>query len=278
MTEHIDGVPCWADLAVPDVEAAKRFYGGLFGWTFADADPDRALAAGSAVPGQADAEAHGAAAAAETAAGGPYATAFSGPHQVAAIAPRRGERQPVAWTLYLAAGDVAATVRRIGKAGGTLLAGPDAVGGLGTVATVADPEGAVFGLWQSAAHSGFGQTRRPGSFTWFEVHVHDTAGADAFYEGVFGYSTVDAGEDLRLWAPAGTAFGPDTAIGGRKVQPDAATPAYVEPFFGVADCDTAARKAADLGGTVLQAPFDTPFGRLAVLADDQGAVFVVEAR
>ena len=152
------------------------------------------------------------------------------------------------------------------------------MGDLGTLAMVADPGGAVFGLWQGAAHRGFGQTRRPGSFTWFEVHVPDTAAADAFYEGVFGYSTVDAGEELRLWAPAGTTFGPDTAIGGRKLQADAAGPAYVESFFGVADCDAAARKADGLGGTVLRRPFDTPFGRLAVLADDQGAAFVIEAR
>src|SRR5882762_3190233 len=29
-----EGVPCWVDAQLPDVEAGKRFYGELFGWTF----------------------------------------------------------------------------------------------------------------------------------------------------------------------------------------------------------------------------------------------------
>jgi hypothetical protein len=42
--------------------------------------------------------------------------------------------------------------------------------------------------------------------------------------------------------------------------------------------DATAKAAARLGGTVSKPPFDTPFGRLAVLTDNQGAVFVAEAR
>ena len=33
------GVPCWVDTEQPDVDAARRFYEGLFGWTFQDAMP-----------------------------------------------------------------------------------------------------------------------------------------------------------------------------------------------------------------------------------------------
>jgi predicted enzyme related to lactoylglutathione lyase len=33
---YIPGVPCWADLSVPDSQAALAFYGGLFGWEFED--------------------------------------------------------------------------------------------------------------------------------------------------------------------------------------------------------------------------------------------------
>ena len=44
--EHHVGKVVWADLVTPDLEAAKRFYGGLFGWTFRDVagDPNYALA------------------------------------------------------------------------------------------------------------------------------------------------------------------------------------------------------------------------------------------
>ena len=31
-TSYTPGTPCWIDLSTPDVEAAERFYGPLFGW------------------------------------------------------------------------------------------------------------------------------------------------------------------------------------------------------------------------------------------------------
>ena len=34
--EHHPGKVIWVDLVTPDLDGAKRFYGGLFGWTFRD--------------------------------------------------------------------------------------------------------------------------------------------------------------------------------------------------------------------------------------------------
>jgi predicted enzyme related to lactoylglutathione lyase len=31
-----EGAPCWVDVALPDLEAGRSFYGELFGWTFED--------------------------------------------------------------------------------------------------------------------------------------------------------------------------------------------------------------------------------------------------
>jgi uncharacterized protein len=33
---HAPGTFCWADLGTSDAAAAKRFYAGLFGWTYQD--------------------------------------------------------------------------------------------------------------------------------------------------------------------------------------------------------------------------------------------------
>jgi hypothetical protein len=250
MTGFAHGIPNWADLSVSDLDAGKWFYGELFGWTFTDVSNPR----------------------------GRYTLAFNGEHNVAALVPQQTPDQEATWTVYLAAADAQATAARIKNAGGQILAGPAPVGELGTMALVTDPAGARFGLWQPGTHQGFQQTRSPGSFTWTEAHVPDADVADAFYEGVFGYTTMDAGPELRLWAPAGTEFGPATAFGGRKLLADTHAVPYFEPYFAVADCDATAEAAAKLGGTVLKAPFDTPFGRLAILTDSQGAVFVTEAR
>ena len=46
----------------------------------------------------------------------------------------------------------------------------------------------------------------------------------------------------------------------------------------VADADATARQAAELGGTVLLAPTDTPGFRSAVIADPHGGVVAVTAR
>ncbi|NEE61008.1 VOC family protein, partial [Streptomyces sp. SID8455] len=52
-------------------------------------------------------------------------------------------------------------------------------------------------------------------------------------------------------------------------------PSYFLTYFAVADCDAAAELAVQLGGRVSAPPFDIPYGRMAVLHDDQGALFAV---
>jgi uncharacterized protein len=46
-------------------------------------------------------------------------------------------------------------------------------------------------------------------------------------------------------------------------------------YFGVADAGAAVTAAEHGGGSVLLGDFDTPYGRMAVLADPGGAVFSV---
>lgn len=250
MTGFADGVPSWADLTVPDVAAGQEFYGGLFGWSFADVPGDEL---------------------------GRYHQAYLGDDHVAALIPQQDPGVPASWTVHLASADAAATVTRVKKAGGTIILGPGAVGPLGTVALAADPEGAVFGIWQPGTHEGFQRTGEPGSFAWAEVLVRDAARTDAFYESVFGYTAEDVTADLRLWGPAGGAPRSGTAVASRRLLHDDA-PARFEARFAVTDCDAAAATAARLGGTVLKEPFSTFSGRLAVLEDNQGVTFVVVSR
>jgi predicted enzyme related to lactoylglutathione lyase len=44
-------------------------------------------------------------------------------------------------------------------------------------------------------------------------------------------------------------------------------------YFATTDVDGAAARASGAGGTLLHGPEDTPFGRMATLADPEGAVF-----
>ncbi|MBC9716373.1 VOC family protein [Streptomyces sp. TRM66268-LWL] len=254
MAAYTEGVPCWADALLPDVEAGKRFYGELFGWTFDEgAGPEY----------------------------GHYAQAYKEGKAVAALAPKQDGRMPTVWNVYFATPDAPATARRIKDAGGQLVMEPMPVGPFGTMALAADPEGAVFGLWQGGTHEGFEKSGEPDSFCWTEVKVRDAARADAFYETVFGFEGFDLDgviDGFRTWSPAGSAAGPDTAVGGRELMGEdlpAELPAHFLVYFTVDDCDEAARVTRRLGGRVQSPPVDIPYGRIATLVDNQGAVFAV---
>ena len=47
-------------------------------------------------------------------------------------------------------------------------------------------------------------------------------------------------------------------------------PNHWHVYFAVADADAAAAKVTELGGSVLVEPFDTPVGRMAVVARPAG--------
>ncbi|MFH8366138.1 VOC family protein [Streptomyces sp. NPDC018031] len=248
-----EGVPCWVDATLPDVEAGKRFYGELFGWTFGAGD----------------------------AAYGFYAQAFHDGRNVAALAPKPDGRMPTVWNVYFATPDAVATAARLRGAGGQVIVAPMAVGDFGTLATAADPGGAVFGLWQPGTHHGFEEQGEPGSYVWAEVYTREKEAVDAFYGEVFGYRSQDAevpGLDYALWSPAGKPAGPGTAVCGRAVLDEtfpAELPSHFLVYFAVADCDEAVATVRRLGGRAATGPQDTPYGRFAIVVDNQGANFAV---
>ncbi|MFF2846894.1 VOC family protein [Streptomyces sp. NPDC058001] len=260
MAAFAEGVPCWVDAMLPDVEAGKRFYGDVLGWTFDEG-------AGAEY--------------------GYYTQAYSDGANVAALAPKSDGRMPTVWTVYLATPDAVALAGRIRGAGGQMVMEPMPVGPFGTMALAADPGGAVFGLWQAGTHIGFEAERRPGSYCWTELYTRDKAAVDPFYEEVFGYVGAElrdedlsgaAGDDVRVWSPAGATAGLESAIGGRVVMGDsfpAEMPPHFLTYFTVADCDATADAVTRLGGRIRQAPLSTPHGRIAVCADNQGATFAV---
>ncbi|MFD4631279.1 VOC family protein [Streptomyces sp. NPDC058284] len=264
---YAEGVPCWADAMLPDVAGGKRFYGELFGWTFDEgAGPEY----------------------------GHYTQAYSEGLPVAALAPKADGRMPTVWTVYLATPDAAALAERVRDAGGSMIREPVRVDPAGTMGLAADPEGAVFGLWQAGTHQGFGKQRQPGSYCWTEVYSRDGDVVDPFYESVFGYGSTEldlgpgldlgldrdlGGADFRAWSPAGAEPGPDTAVGGRALLTGSPSAARMPPhflvYFQVTDTDAAAATTTRLGGRVQAPPADSPYGRIAVLTDNQGAMFAV---
>jgi len=230
-----EGTPCWIEAQLPDLEAGKRFYGELFGWSF------------------------------EEGYGGSVWARLGG-EPVAALERKTDGRMPTVWTVYFATPDAQTLGRRIVAAGGQLVVAPYPVGDLGRAALAADPEGAVFGLWQARRHPGFGRRHEPGTFAWAELYTRDTTGANTFYGGLFHHA---------LFAPGAE---PDF---GRADVTDvfpAEMPPHVLTHFRVADLDDALAAVRRLGGRVQAAPFETSYGRVAVVTDNQGASFALLRR
>lgn len=248
MAVQSEGAPCWADAIFGDVEGAKSFYGDVLGWTFGETLPEY----------------------------GNYTQAYVDGKAVAAIMPTvPGRETPSQWCLYLASPDAAATAGRVRENGGEVLIEPMRVGEFGTMSVARDPSGAVFGIWQGGSHRGFEAVATPGAYCWAEVYTREAAKADAFFTGVFPYTSaqVDAGGmDFRIYRIDGT------AVMGRMAMTDdfpAEVPAHVNVYFTVADCDEAVAAATKGGGVLRFGPMDSPFGRFATLTDPQGAVFTV---
>jgi uncharacterized protein len=113
----------------------------------------------------------------------------------------------------------------------------------------------------------------PGAFCWVELATTDTVAAKAFYAALFGWTTQDV--------PQYAFFQLDgrTVAGLAELQADArqaGVPPSWASYVSVEDADAVSARATELGGSVRAAPFDVfDAGRMAVLADPQGAVISV---
>ncbi|NEA45073.1 VOC family protein [Streptomyces sp. SID10815] len=246
---YATGTPCWVDLMAKDQQAALDFYRDLFGW---QGSPGPAGFGGYAV-----CELHG------------KAVAGIGP----AMAPEGMPEPPTVWTSYLASTDAQATQDAVVAAGGTLLVPAMDVGGLGRMLVAADPQGAVFGVWQPGEFFGAGVVNEASALTWNELHTSDVPAATAFYGAVFGIEIEPLDGADAYW---------QLRVGGRTVggvtllaNDPPGTPAHWLTYFAVDDVDSTADALVKRGGTVLAPPFDMMAGRMTVVADPQGAPFAM---
>ena len=128
----------------------------------------------------------------------------------------------------------------------------------------------VAGIGAAAAAAGAG-------FAWFGRSGEPAADSAALWQATFPQPD---GEPLEMAGPDYATFSlPDEphvlgGTGGLMGLPEG-TPSHWLVYFQVADTDAAAAAAERAGGTVVAPAVDTPFGRLACLADPDGATSMV---
>lgn len=260
------GVPSWVDTVAQDLDEAKRFYSGLFGWTFTDAIPAEA-------PGS-------------------YLIATIDGQDVAAIASPEGD-ESATWRTYIAVDDADTTATAVENAGGTVTLAPVDAGPGGRLAVCVDPRGAEFRLWQARRRLGAQLVNVPGTWNFSDLQTTDPHAAAQFYSAVFGWEVDDVGFGTMVRRPGYGAHLAATVYPNiLDVQSEASAPPGYEDAvawmgiigegrqetwqvsFTVEDRDTSAATAERLGATVVHSE-DSEWTRDATVRDPQGAQFVM---
>lgn len=241
------GAPCWVDLMTSQPEASRRFYCELFDWTVDDPGPEY----------------------------GGYVNFCADGVRVAGCMGNTPETgAPDGWSVYLATEDAVVTTEAVAANGGTVFAPPMEIMALGSMAVVADPGGAVIGMWQPGEHRGFGVWDEPNTPGWFELHTRDYDQAVEFYRKVFGWDTRVEGDSPEFRYTT-QVVGDDQYAGIMDASgflPEG-VPAHWSVYFRVTDTDAALARVQELGGGVVMPAEDTPYGKLAQASDPTGVTF-----
>ena len=243
------GSPCWTDLWTSDIAGSRAFYPALFGWEAGEPSPEF---------------------------GGYFMFTRDGIPVAGAMGDMGDLSADNSWKIYLATGDIDATVAAVEAGGGRITGPPMPVADLGVQAVFTDPSGATLGAWQAGTFPGFTVLEEHGAPAWFELVTRDDAGAVSFYRSAFPLEaevTADSDEFryTTLLDPAdGHGVGGIMDAGSVLQEGE---PAHWLTYWEVDDVDARASAVSSLGGSVLSHPSDTPFGRMATVADPSGARF-----
>lgn len=236
--------PIWVDLSSPDIDAAKAFYGGLFGWEAETVAPPEA---------------------------GSYTLFRLNGKMTAAVQTTLGGARPPVWQAYVHSTSVDETTAKVRDAGGNVLMEPLDVFDSGRIGMFADPSGAVLGLWQPREHPGAELLFEPGSMSWIELSTRDIESVKPFYKAVFGWDAKTSEGEMPYteWQLDGRSI-----AGGMEMSPQQeGTPPYWAVYFAVEDVDRSADRVGELGGSVAVPPMEFPGGRFAIAGDPHGAMF-----
>ncbi|SMF62720.1 hypothetical protein SAMN02745866_04033 [Alteromonadaceae bacterium Bs31] len=252
---HYNGRVIWHDLLARDTEAAKKFYGGLFGWEFKEI-------------GLYQGDKHA----------GSYSLILHEGRAIAGMVDTTQLRKDVnlaQWVSVFSTANITAAVSQLKAGGGVVYTEPTTVGERGEIAVVADTQGGLFALLQTSQGDPAEQKAPVGAFLWDELWTADTEKAKSFYQALFGYDAentrLENGETYHYFASEGQ---PRAAVQSNPLQ--GLAPTWVS-FIRVEDPAAIVAKVAALGGEVLLDVQQNPIGgQLAIIRDPDGAGFVIQ--
>jgi predicted enzyme related to lactoylglutathione lyase len=244
----------WCELLTTDTAAAGGFYKKVVGW--------------KTKPWPHDAS---------------YTTFTTGAGPVAGmmILPAEAKQMgaPPNWMMYVGTPSVDDTAMRVAQLGGRVIKQPDNVPGGGRFAVVADPQGAVFGLYTPKEAGRVQGEPSAGDFSWYELYTTDLAAAWTFYSALFGWEKTTAMDMGAMGVYQMFRRGEGVPGAGGMMKAPAGQPAAWLPYAMVPDAKAAAERATASGGKIVNGPMEVPGGDwIAMGQDPQGAMFAVHSR
>ncbi len=254
LRESTAGTFSWIDLSTSNSVDAKRFYSGVFGWTFTDLSTDE----------ESD-----------------Y-TMFQhqgynacGMYQLPTQMLEQGA--PASWNSYIAVNDVDAMTQKAASLGAKTIQEPFDVMDVGRMSVIADPDGAMFSLWQDIKPCEEGDesiVNVPDTWCWNELYCNHPEAETRFYAELCGWSHSVSKNPMGLDY---TTFrqGKRDAAGMLQIQPDWGDMAPVwGVYFNVSDIRATMARVIEHGGKVMMEPMMIPeAGEFTTITDPQGAFF-----
>ena len=240
------GMPYWIDLTTSDPRKSAHFYEQVLGWEIS----------------------------AESQEDNPYQMARLQGLPIAGLIPQPEEAPgPDTWVTYVHSKDIDGDCQRTENLGGRILASPQPVE-LGHMALLADAAGGMFGLIQPSGPAHFVAGGEPGTPVWHELTATTRfQQAMDFYGELFNWEirAMESEDENFIYATAEEDGAPFAGLWNAEGQFPPQVPSFWQTYLGVRDIDAAAEKAVELGGEIIREPWDSPFGRMCLLADSTGA-------
>ncbi|HEU4879074.1 MAG TPA: VOC family protein [Gemmatimonadaceae bacterium] len=239
---------CWINILTSQPEEAKKFFAGLFGWTYGDLGGmgNSIKVDGNDIGGLFDLN-----------------------------SPQTPPGTPPVIGVMVKVDDADAIAAKAKALGGRSKDAFD-IGENGRMAECFDPNGAEIDLWQPKREQATtADQSHHGAPSWYETYTPDVEAGKKFYTELFGWTA----QTMPMPGMDYTVFhNGDKMIAG-MMQPNAGMkdmPPHWATYFTVNDADETAKKAAELGGMVVVPPTDIPtVGRFSAIVSPQGVGFLV---
>lgn len=246
---QIPGKFVWHNLVTTDAEAARRFYGELFGWEFTIKKDGR------------------------------YSViSYRGKNVGGIVDATLSDKRPKAgfWLTSISVPDVDQALAAAVEAGAKRLEDPRDIAGVGRAAAIEDATGAVVHLLTSENGDPPDVKEPPmNTWLWHELLARDPDRAADFYKNAFGYRVERLADNPKkeyevLWSSGA----PRAGVHKNPFHEEHST---WLPYIRVEDPAAFAKRATELGGrVVVPAHEDIRKGTLAVVVDPSGAPLALQ--